>query len=92
MKELLTHVNCELDENEVSNELVYEFFQEDSIIERTSNCVNYFKTMNIAVNEIRNEKFEEEFPLGFSIAVHHQIGILEAFLSELHCILGPTLN
>ena len=49
-------------------------------MERTNNCVNYFKTLNtVAFDPMTRE--EEAFPLAFAYTVHENIAIVEMFLA-----------
>ena len=78
----------------ISHEKVKQALSESSILSRAEkSCSAYFQS--ISAYSSLNEQFGNEmwdFPMAFSISVHHQVGILEGFLaaffrpSDSYCI------
>ena len=90
-----TALNCEPGhnkENKLLKSHFQEFFKDETIIERTRNCDNYFNEIPVLNLLDDDQKFSNEFPLAFSHLLNHEIGVFEAFLavnfrpSDRHCI------
>ena len=82
--------------NSIHKNLV-EFFMEESILERTQNCDEYFDKHVLALADLhgKQKQFPEESDspsIAFSHIVHHEIGIFEMFMASMyrpqnsHCI------
>jgi len=71
---------------------IQQFLSDESIIERTRDCDEYFKTMPVAALDDNREGVSDNVKLAFSHSVHHQAGILELFLAlffrpgNYHCL------
>ena len=72
---------------------IAEFLSDESIIHRSGDCEAYFHNFPVLENlQPQSDQKRQNFPLAFSHLVHHEIGILEAFLAvffrttDLHCI------
>ena len=72
---------------------IAEILSGESIIHRTGDCEAYFHNFPVLENlQPQSAQKRQHFPLAFSHLVHHEIGILEAFLAvffrptDLHCI------
>lgn len=67
------------------------FLSEDSIVMRTDDCNEYFKSMYVIADRL-NVSRDDDFPMAYSHLIHHDIGIFETFMAihfrpkDLHCI------
>ena len=84
------NISCDKNPSAEKKGAVKKFLQEDHIIARTEDCNKYFETFPVLHN--LQPYNQSDFPLAFSHLVHHEIGVLEAFLAlyfrpfDMHCI------
>jgi len=80
---------CDFSKNMTSNQTklyLQNFYSDESIIQRTNNCDNYFSGLSpigkpfSAFQPLSKE--ELAFPLAWAFSAYHQIGILEMFLAS----------
>merc|ERR1719495_2190573 len=85
-------LNCDENPSKEKQHYITDFLTEDQILQRTEDCTNYFQTFPVLHHLQPNNNNNHNFPLAFSHLVHHEIGVLEAFLAvyfrpwDMHCI------
>ena len=96
IQDVLSTIDCNNNSsynNHVTQTLTYSFLSEYAILQRTSHCDSYFRTIDIFGQELSAARLSlsSESPLAFSHSIHQQAGILEVFLAltfrpgDSHC-------
>lgn len=87
--DLVQRMNCDQKTN-ISHP-IRDFFSENSILERTKDCENYFKVMYVFAERM-NLTEDDEFPIAYSHLIHRDVGVFETFLAihyrpkDVHCV------
>ena len=84
------NISCDKNPSLDKKDAIRKFLSEDQIMLRTDDCHSYFETFPV-LHQLQPQN-QSNFPLAFSHLVHHEIGVLEAFLAiyfrpiDMHCI------